>query len=540
MSVLLRTFRDLATVPAFDTWAHIPDGEVAAPSLEPARRRPGLGADLEAAFEAEAPIWWDLGRDLSSSPSAVLAHTPACVANVSDLGQMLAWTRLLREWAAESHRTLVVCDDPWMYRHLKGMRGIEAGRAPALWPRAARLWLRGYAARTRAALRFAAATRALKPLDGAEPGGAWLLVYGHPASTADGNDGYFGGLMGELRHVRRVLHVDCPTPRARQLSSDGRTESLHAHGTPWAALRLPFARWKPSWTQRRGRHGWLVRRAAAREGGTGQGAAIAWQRHCHGRWLARRRPAFVAWPWENHAWERAFVRVARASGVRTVGYQHSVIGRHMLNYAATSNPDGLDSFPDRIPCSGRATRDRLRGWGVPEDRLAIGGALRFPRRAAPRHDPSAPVFLALPFDKSTAAQMVAAARAIAGPERRFLVRDHPMTPFPFEVSDYVKKSPGPLEAQEAIAAVVFAATTVGLEAVLAGLPTLRFRPAGRMVLDILPEGIMVPAVDSETLADSLDRLAPPPPVDSAQVFAPADWAWWRHALSPQASKEGCP
>jgi hypothetical protein len=149
------------------------------------------------------------------------------------------------------------------------------------------------------------------------------------------------------------------------------------------------------------------------------------------------------------------------------------------------------------------------------------------------HDSAAPVFVALPFDQAVAAEMVAAARAAAAEGWRFVVRDHPMTPFAFAESPGVARAEGGLGAQAAVAAVVYAATTVGLEAILAGLPTLRFRPAGRVSLDILPEGIAVPVCDGAGLAAALAALAPSmAPPGRETVFAAIDPVPWRTLLAP--------
>ena len=253
---------------------------------------------------------------------------------------------------------------------------------------------------------------------------------------------------------------------------------------------------------------------------------------CQRAWLAAVRPRIVAWPWENHAWERQFVRDTRQLGISTVGYQHSVVGRHMLNYAAGSNPDGIGSLPDAVFCTGPGTRDRLRSWGVPDERIRIGGALRFADRPAPEYDPSGPVFVALPFDHAIAAEMLAAIEACAGPTRSFLVRDHPMTPFPIRSRAAIRVADGPLSRQRAVAAVVYAATTVGLEALLAGIPALRFRSPRRVALDILPDDLYVKPIEAETLGFALDRLKPPPAIDRGNVFAPIDHELWRARLEP--------
>src|SRR4051812_21165007 len=98
----------------WDSWVAVPPAQV---TLEPAGRKLGVAADLEVAFDASAGDWLSIGRALGAEASAELAHAPACVSNASDLGQMLAWARLIQEWAKAASVTLVVCDDPWLFRH---------------------------------------------------------------------------------------------------------------------------------------------------------------------------------------------------------------------------------------------------------------------------------------------------------------------------------------------------------------------------------------------------------------------------------------
>ena len=107
-----------------------------------------------------------------------------------------------------------------------------------------------------------------------------------------------------------------------------------------------------------------------------------------------------------------------------------------------------------------------------------------------------------------------------------------MTPFAFADEDGVTRTDRTLGEQKELSAVVYAATTVGLEAVLAGIPTLRFRPRGRIALDILPRGVEVPAVDSESLDAALSHAMEPPHLPLERVFAPVDAALWRSTLQP--------
>lgn len=513
-------------------WVHIPmDREAPPTALEASREKPGLPGMIEQAFDRCAPDWWALGKAFARDPSAALAHAPACVTNASDFGMMLVWTDLVAQWATDDKETLVICRDPWLFRHLSQIKGVRAGAAPDLLPTVLRLAVRGLISRILVIARVALASVTLRQQrDAFGRGSAALLVYGHPASNVEGRDGYFGDLLRRLPHLARVLHVDCPLQRAKALAADGRTISLHAFGKPTYALALLFARWRPSQNLRSTDVGWLVKRAAAREGSTGQAAMIMWQNHCQARWLQTCRPAIVAWPWENHSWERSLVREASRLGVQTVGYQHSVIGEQMLNYAPASNRDGLNEIPERILCSGPATCEQLRCWGIPSTRLQVGGALRFTDGRAPIRERNAPVFVALPFDSITAAEMVAAARAAVANGHRFLVKDHPMTPYDFDETTNVLRTDKPLNDHAAVAAVVYAATTVGLEAILAGLPTLRFRPKGRLALDVLPQGVSAPAVEATTLDAALISPPAPPPIRRDDIFAPVDMTLWQQVL----------
>ena len=530
MTVLLATSRRLPASADYDSWCAVTD---AVPPLDPARRVARLESLLAAAFDGIGDEWRMLAARLTETPSASLAHAPAMAPNASDLGLMLAWRRLAADFAAGAERVAVVCDDPWLFRALAADGAKAAAPAPGLRFRACRLAARGILARTAVALRMARAALALRGQRTRFPKGARvLLVYGHPASDADGQDGYFGPLLRELPGLVRLLHVDCGLARARALAADGRSFSLHAWGCLGALLCLPFARWRPAPADTEGALGWLVRRAAAVEGGTGQAAAIRWQQICQRAWLRAARPVVVAWPWENHAWERDFVRAARKVGVATVGYQHATVGGREWNHAP--GPDGVEALPDVILCSGEAGRKRLAGFGVPEDRLAVGGAWRAPDIRPLERDPSGAVFVALPSDLSIAGQMMKAVETLAAGGERFVVRDHPMTPFPFSERSGVRRAAGPLAAEKGIRAVLYCATTVGLEAALGGMPTVRFVPAGRVDNDVLPDGLDVPAATAATLGAALADAAPParPPV--AAVFAPPDTALWRRVLDREA------
>lgn len=529
MPLILRRSDDLAGVASETPW-------LAATGTMPPRDRPRRMAEaaqrLHDAFDRVRDVWWPLGRALGAEPSGWLSHAASCASMNSDLGVMLAWDHVARELAADTRNALLICDDPWLFRHLAAIDGVAAGRAPGLWDRRLRLALRGALARIRLAVRLAwAALRLRRQRAAAGIGGASaLLVYGHPASSADGADAYFGTLLGEVPGLVRILHIDCDAGRAAALGVHGKAASLHAFGAPLVAFGGLFCRWRPGREALAGPYGWLIRRAADVEGSGAAAAATRWQALCQRRWLETARPRSIAWPWENHPWERALVRDAKRLRIETVGYQHTVVGRQMFNMSPHSNPEGADALPDAILCNGPAYRLQLARLGVPENRLGIAGAFRVASGSAGHHDPGAPVFVALAADHRISRQMMAALRTAAPRERVFLVKAHPMYPFAFPEDARIRRTEIPLPAQPALAAVLYSTGTVGIEALLAGLPTIRFLPEGLIATDIMPDGIDPLVTDADGLEAALRALPAPPAFAPEQVIAPVDLAVWRRYL----------
>lgn len=529
MTILLRTSRDLPPDAAWRYWLAVTDSDTS--GLDPSRKLPRLAHRLETAFEDCRDTWWSLARQLGATPSAELSHSVACGAFGSDFGLMLAWDRIATELAALPEPHLMVCDDAWAFRQLASRPGVAAGAPPPLRVMAARRALRGFAARGKLALRLIRSALTTRRLGAALPTGSRvLLVYGHPGSRADGFDVYFGTLMRELPGLKRLLHCDCPPDRAAELAQDGRTASLHGWGSALFALTMPFQAWRPTPEQTSGAFGWLIRRAAARENSGGGPAMNAWQMHCQRRFLDQVRPAVVCWPWENHAWERDLCRAARPLGVRSLGYQHTVIGPHQINYSVRANVDGLASIPDMVIADGPAYRDELIAWGVPAERLCIAGAWRLPPVTGGRFEAGAPVFVPLSAIPAIARLQVEAGRQLARTGRRVLVKPHPMYPLAFAEEADLERTDIGITGHAALSAVIAATGTSSLEGLLLGLPTFRLLPDDRLAVDILPQGVKAVAVTPEDLPQALAETPPPAPLAYAELLAAPDMQAWKSLL----------
>ena len=531
MSVVLRTSRDLPAKSDNRAWLAITGST---PDLMPENRLAKLAERLERAFMDSRDEWWAVCRQRADDPGAAFSHAVTGGSFGSDFGLMLAWTRLVDELAAAAEPFLVVCDDPWLFRHLAARQGVHPGAAPILWIAANTLALRGWLARWHLAIRLAITVKALMPQRAVFASGETaILVYGHPESDARGHDTYFGNLMQRLATLKRVLHADAPTPTARRLAADGRTASLHAWGSAlFALLFLPWTRWRPRTGGAGRKHAWLLRRAAARENGGGP-AMNRWQQHCQERWLRDAKPARVLWPWENHGWERALCRTARSLGTATVGYQHTVVGPHQLNYSVAANGDGSSSIPDTVACDGPVYRDELAAWGVPTDRLVIAGAFRFRRDGQPRYDRDAPVFVPLSAIPQAAAVQAEAARRLADVGFVVAMKDHPMYPFTVMDSAHqlnsgnLRRTAVSLRDQPTLSAVLYSTGTSGLEALLAGIPTVRLMLEDRIAIDILPPGMPVQTATLDTVVSIFQAGLTPPKVTWDTILSPVDDGVWR-------------
>jgi hypothetical protein len=492
----------------------------------------GQAVKLEAAFDAIYGLWRETALTLQTQPSAELAHMPTMSTYASDFGNMLAWLRVVEDLAKEPTETCVLCPDPWLYRALSLLPGVSTDPSPNIAAKRLRFFCRGLLARTRAALRCIVAHWQTRSQRQSVPVQAsWLLVYGHPESTAEGNDAYFSTLMTGLPSLQRIMHTDCSASFALKLARDGRTRSLHAWGNVWTALTLPIQKWRPDVTGLDPKIAWLVRRAAAIEGSGGSAAMTRWQMICHAAWLKAANPIAVSWPWENHPWERDFVRQSRRHGTNTLGYQHTVVGRHMYNQGAESNLDGLASIPDLILLNGPAYQDDLNSRGIPETRMAIAGSHRIGARKLPRFAKDGPVFLALSNNPQFAEQMIRAARPLASAAMPFIVKDHPLSPYPVSESAHFSYTRAAIADLPPLRTLVYCTGTTGLEGLLGGIPTLRFIPEGGIALDILPAGMQVASASAASFAETLNALPVPVRHDVATLFPAPDTGVWKTLLN---------
>lgn len=206
--------------------------------------------------------------------------------------------------------------------------------------------------------------------------------------------------------------------------------------------------------------------------------------HACARGLFQRAPVDrLLVPFENRAWERMLALAARELSPRTVvvGYQHATTTPFHLNFLLGRGEAESLPLPDRIVTMGSVTLTRLKANGFPERLLEEGCALRqTPAERAPvkagRVERVLVALASSPEEYSRVLHLLNTAYGDgSGPE--FVLRPHPVIPLEAAADSLLFRhriDPGrPLEdALREADALLFASSTLGLEAVRRGVPAV--------------------------------------------------------------------
>ena len=342
-----------------------------------------------------------------------------------------------------------------------------------------------------------------------------IVTLVHPHSiTVDGRfrDTYFGGLS-EWLASRNVPVVVAGIVQGQSVSLARAFLAGTTAGTPLPieAVLTPSDILRCGWEALRAFHIWSVRAAsravqlqvggvsvtplithAIREAhASGDVFRSFYVYHCARRVGECMLMTRCIYPYENRAWEKMLLLGVRASspGVHMVGYQHASITASHTNFVLAEKEGSVTPLPDAIVTMGEVTRDWLVREGHYPQALVRGGcALRQPRTGA-----SAPlkersprvvrVLVALATSLTEYVRTLAFLQESLGESRgwEIRIRPHPT----LRLADAIRFLPegdfrlryttstGSVAEDLAWADVVlYASSTIGLEAVGAGIPAV--------------------------------------------------------------------
>lgn len=266
----------------------------------------------------------------------------------------------------------------------------------------------------------------------------------------------------------------------------------------WGGLfRSLIAFWRPRWPRSLSLKGqgirWLCLREWWLEAGRSSLCVYRLHYECLRSMLAIGSWRCLVASYENQPWEKLQVLAARTHGLRSVAVQVNPFSRFWLCYGVGEGERGRMPLPDVIGNSGEAAHRLLAECGTPASSLRLCGTLRYPgfaERLATAHPPAPEylrrrVLVALPIDAVLTRHLLEALnRAFPNGGReeglRFRIRPHPMCPvrkgwirFPADVSS--GSFTNLQQDLDSCGTVLFAASTVGFEALAQGKTVLRYR-----------------------------------------------------------------
>lgn len=242
--------------------------------------------------------------------------------------------------------------------------------------------------------------------------------------------------------------------------------------------------------------------------------------------LARRvdMHSFI-YTFENYAWEKMCLLALKDSGynIKTVGFQHAFIAKNSFRYFLGENEFRIVPSPGRILTMGDVTRRILGSYGRwPQNILKTGCALRQSQTMSASHNAyarSRDILVAFTMtreDSIRILEFIYAAGLEKYPHNIFL-RFHPQTPvqevlkalsFRLPSNFVISQAASLSEDLKRAGVVLYTFTTVGLEALVSGIPAVYLDVNKPLDLDPLFECqyLKERAGRPEELKSKIDRL----------------------------------
>ncbi len=528
----------------------------------------------EIGYRQPRQLTWWATRLSSPSPHLTDAHLLLCY--------MVLFDDILTDYEAQGElRLIIAVEDPWLYLALRRQHGLRVGvrfPSPVRWHllRTRLAWLsHGVVARLyllllvlyqRAIFRRVLKRHQSKGVFGLSEPKAW--IYNHPeprlfVAQQGLSDPYTPGLQEMLESegitTGRVLGL--PVPRQLLQAAATRVAQL----LPLVSLVrfIDIVRAVSRFTAIKGpvpngpggldlsvlveRDKWLEVRGLAL-------SRTLLEYYAFLEFFQTHSGSVLYYYYENHPWERmlCLAREHSGSSMTLVGYQHSTVPLLLLNYFPHPGQWASMPHPNRVLASGSIFKKTMEEKGYPRGLVVEGGALRFPgieRRKTRRlsNGESVNVYVALSTDASLDRELLALLLqhddTWAQQSIRFMLKPHPDTPFEYiglypEQGGQLKSTDKALgDLFDSIDVVLYSGTTVGLEALFQGFPTVAYVPDGvispDVVLDLFSESVFV--ADSETLVEQVLAAArgeprAPLPLEPEEIFGPVDKSAWIRPL----------
>jgi hypothetical protein len=214
--------------------------------------------------------------------------------------------------------------------------------------------------------------------------------------------------------------------------------------------------------------------------------------------------ATIIYPFENQPWDKMLCIAAKEldKDIKLIGYQHSTVSLSLLNYFLGVGECSNMPLPHLIVTNGEYTLNLLRDAGYGETELVNGGALRYEyinkidKGWGRKNGASKTILVAMTYSRSLTEELLIslfdAFVDLGGEEIRFVIKFHPEVPLESlriqlpAWPAYFQKTDKPIpEILPEVNLVIYSSSTVGLEALLHGVPVVRYCSEHSLDLDPL-------------------------------------------------------
>jgi hypothetical protein len=224
------------------------------------------------------------------------------------------------------------------------------------------------------------------------------------------------------------------------------------------------------------------------------------------RWLKniKQERITIIYLFENQPWEKLLCLAARESGknIKLIGYQHSIVPPLLLNYFLGAGEASIMPLPSLIVANGEHTRNLLSNAGYGDTEIVNGGALRYgymheiAKGSAGKDENGKTVLVALSYSRNLTEELLISLFNVfqdyTGKDVRFVLKFHPEAP-PESLSIRQPDWPAHFEKTDRnmedilkeVDLVIYSSTTVGLEALVNGVPVIRYYSEHSIDLDPL-------------------------------------------------------
>jgi len=241
----------------------------------------------------------------------------------------------------------------------------------------------------------------------------------------------------------------------------------------------------------------------------------------------------LIYPYESQPWEKMMILAARSesSKMELIGYQHSTVGKNILNYHTTAEELFLIPLPDLIVVNSTFNKEMFeRQYKNSEVKIINGGALRYMEKVKLTVTVKTKKILGimLPVDKNQAFELLDHIINIG--ERKFdiVVKSHP--DLSINKRHYLNRiqffQGSAIELYRIADGVVYCYSTAGLEAYSYGLPVFRY--SGNFIDLQMGEYMFSPKIIRSLDEISENELFLHQP---KKVFSPVDHSVWESLLN---------